>query len=428
MKRHMAGLMAPLLALAALAWFGAPALSDELVLTTGETLTGKLQGERLAIETPQGRIEAPFEALSTVELDDEANARVELVDGTVVHGRLVQQEVILRQGLLDRVVPAPSVRRLVWSPPSVTLPAGTPVPLALVRSVSSAATAAGDLVSLCTTEAVSVNGKVVIARHSPASGSVLGTGGGSNATGGGSLVLRAGAVLGRDGTSIPLAGNLEVRGGFNGANWGLVGLLSEGSPALAASGAVLEAKTASDVAIGLPITSFAAEQLAGQELCADYFQFSDLTEIPLEEVVSDRSYAPVPQPLKLSVPLRPLAPALGQDGKGLSKTYPTRAFSIDGVALAALAVEAEGRGKRGGVLKIAATIAVPASHDRWVSLTFELLSDEKQLQVVRMGRIDAEERKVTTIDAKLALSRPEVDELLAAANPRLRITMTAIEN
>ncbi|QQR72932.1 MAG: hypothetical protein IPJ17_15765 [Holophagales bacterium] len=428
MTRPRSTKRAPLLALAALAWCAGTARADELVLTSGESLTGKVQGERLAIETPQGRIEAPFEALSSVELDEAANARVTLVDGTVIEGRWVQAEIVLRQGLLDRVVPAPSIRRLVWSPPAVTLPSGTPVPLALVRSVSSAANSAGDPVSLCTTEEVTVNGKVVIARHSPASGSVLGTGGGSNVGGGGTLVLRAGAVLARDGSSIPLAGNLQVRGGFNGANWGLAGLLSEGSPALAASGTQVEAKTASEAAIGLAASSFTAEQLAGQELCADFFRFSDSAEIGLEKVVPGRSYAPVPQPLKLSLPLLPFAPLLTEDGKGTVKTYGTRPFSIDGVALASLTVEAVGKGKRGATFKITAPLTVPASYDRWVSLTIELLAGEKQLQVLRLQRIDAEERKVTPIDARLTLSRAEVDELLAAPNARLRITMTAIEN
>lgn len=418
-------LLAPLVAMTLCA---VPVRSDDMELVSGETLQGRLQGERLSIETPQGRVEAPFDALSMADFGTDGAVRVELVDGTAIAGRLIQQEIVLRQGLVDRAVPATVVRRLVWSPPAAEVPAGTPVRLLLVRSVSSASAKAGAGVSLCTSETVSTGGKVVIGQFAPASGFVLGTGSGSNVTGGGSIVLRAGSVVARDGTSIPLAGNLEVRGGFEGSGWGLIGLLSEGSAAVATSGVVLEAKTADAARVELRGSHLTPEQQAAQELCTDYFRFTGMQEIPLEQVDPRRSYAPVAQPLKLSIPLVALTRSPEFTKKGSSKAFQARALSIDGVNFAALSIAGSGKGKHGGYLDIEAMVAVQPSHDRWVSLTYEVFADGNRLRVLQKQRIDAEERKVTTVNARFELSREQTDALLRAADPRLRITMTAIDN
>jgi hypothetical protein len=428
MKALIGGVRASLAPLVALALFAAPARADDIELQSGETLTGKLQGERMSIETTQGRVEATFDALAAADLDGSGGVRVELVDGTTISGRLIEQEVVLRQGLVDRAVPAAAVRRLIWSPPKATIPAGTPVQLMLVRSVSSASAKAGASVSLCTADAVSIGGKVVIERFAPASGFVLGTGSGPNVGGGGTIVLRAGSVVARDGSSIPLAGNLEVRGGFEGANWGLIGLLSEGSAAVAANGLVLEAKTAGGAEVELRGGHPSPEDQASQDLCTDYFRFSGLQEIPLEQVVPGRAYAPVAQPLKLSVPLISLVRASEFASKTFAKPFSTRALSMDGVSLLMLSVEGTGKGKHGGYLDIDATVAVQPSHDRWVSLSFEVFADDKKLRSFQMQRIDAEERKMKTVRARLSLSREQTDALLHAADPRLRIMMTAIDN
>ena len=428
MRRRSSIFWASLAALFAAMAYAVPSRADEMELTSGETLTGRLEGGRLSIETPQGKVDVGIDVLSELDFSGDGTVRVGLVDGTTIDGRLMQHEVVLRQGLVERTVPAASIRRLVVSPPKVVVPADSPVRLQLVRSLSSVAAKAGAAVSLCTSEALAVDGKIVVTQFAPASGFVLGTGGGSNVSGGGSMVLRAGSVVARDGTTIPLAGSLEVRGGFEASDWGLIGLLSEGSPAVATSGAVLEARTANAAEVALRGGQLSAEQQAAQSNCADYFRFSNMQEIPLDQVDPKRSYAPVTQPLKISVPLSSLIRSSEFKSKGSSKAFATRALTMDRVSFAALSIGGRAKGKQGAYLDVDAVIAVQPSHDRWVSLTFEVLADGTRLRLLSRQQIDAEERKMKAVNVRLVLSREQTDALLLAVDPRLRITMTAIDN
>lgn len=407
-----------------------PASADEIELDTGDRLQGRVQGERLAIETPQGQVNIAFEGIEEALLEPEGRVRLRLVDGSRLEGRLLLSEIVLREGLLERVIPVSRLRSVRWSAPAVDVPAGTRVPLHLTRPVSSSTATAGASIWFCVAEPVEIGARTVIEKYAPAAGRVLGSGGGRNVEGGESLVLTAGAVTAIDGSKIPLSGKLQVRGGFDASALagGALGLLASGSAAVASSGLLLDAQTAEDAAVALRGGEISPEAKEAQAQCRDFYKFQGAPLIRFEEVDPKRTYAPIAQPMRISIPLNELLRAGAYDKNRIAKSFAVRSLVMEDVLLSSLTVEADG--KRGGAieLEIEAAIHVRPSHDRWVSLQYDLLADGQKLLLVRESRIDAEEKKVRLVRSRFDVVGERAARVRAADDVRLEVTMTAIDN
>jgi hypothetical protein len=375
-------------------------------------------------------VNVAFEGIEEATFESGGQVSLRLVDGSRLEGRLVFSEIVLREGLLERVIPVARLRSARWSAPVVEVPAGTRVPLHLTRPVSSSTASAGAAVWFCVAESVEISAKTVIEKYAPAAGRVLGSGGGRNVEGGESLVLTAGTVTAVDGSTIPLSGTLQVRGGFDSSALagGALGLLASGSAAVASSGILLDAQTAEDADVALRGGEILPGAREAPEQCRDFYRFQGAQLIRFEEVKPGESYAPIAQPMRISFPLNELLRGGAYEKHRIAKSFSMRSLVMDDVLLSSVTVEADG--KRGGTieLEIEAAIQVRPSHDRWISLQFDLLADDQKLVLVRASRIDAEEKKVRLVRSRFEIVGEKANKVRAAADVRLEITMTAIDN
>ncbi len=400
-------------------------VADEIVLRSGEVLRGAIQGKSLSLETTSGRVDAPFESIDRLALLDNGDAQLQLVDGSTIRGRLDRSELTLGQGLVNRVIEVSTIRSVRWTPPPVTVPAGTSVPLQLARSMSSSSSHLGDPVPFCTTEKVEVGGRGVIAKHAPASGQILGTGGGRNVLGGEKIGFSASKVLAVDGSWIPLTGHLEVEGGFDPGK----GLFESGSQAIAEAGTLFGAETQGSTEVQPPSTGALPPETQIQvDACREYFKFAGRDVIPLQEMAKNQDYAPVPQPFRVSIPLAHLFIGLSRTNAREQIIWQLRHLESEGVSIpnAQLSLQLKRHGT--AILEISFWVAVRPSHDRWVALKYDLSAGGKTIKSLTVNRIDAEERKTTLAKSKFELTKEEFDALRAAPDPALTVAMTSIYN
>jgi hypothetical protein len=355
---------------------------------------------------------------------DDSTVTLKLIDGTSLQGNWTDRQIVLHQGLYDRTLALSAVRTARWSAPTTRIPAGTPIPLQVARSVSSAAASPFGSVPLCVASDVEIAGRVFVRRHAPATGQVLGSGGGINAAGGHTVAISAGKVLALDGSWIPLKGVLQARGGFNAAK----GLLVGGDPAVVQPGLVLEAATEASQEISQAEGALDSEQQQMVEFCAEYFKFSGMEVVPVEQMKPAQAYAPRAQPLQASISIKALLAPLGSKTDRSVTVNHLRNLYVDGVSLPIVKVLVDSGRKGSGTLRVETSILVPPSHDRWVTLGFHVLRDGEAIKGTYLNRIDAEERKIKEVSAEIPLTPSEVSQLTASADPRLRITLTAIDN
>jgi hypothetical protein len=400
--------------------------ADEVVLQSGDSVTGTVQGDHLEIETSSGRLSVPYSSLKQLTSTGDGAVTLELVDGSSIQGKPLAESVNVRQSLFDRVVPLREVKAIRWDPPKVTVPASTPVPLELIRTLNSRSAQTGASVEYCVTQPVKVDGKTVIANHAPAWGEVLGTSSGHNVGRGDKMALLAKAVAAVDGSEIPLHGTYDVSGGFNAGAvvaGGVFGLLAEGNPAEAGFGARFDGQTDREVSVALT-TSPPPAVTARQQDCDDYYSVLTGDFVPAERLRRGKGFAPVSQPLRVSVPLLPLLNSKERS----QKTVSLGSLRMEDLSIAAVLLEIDPKRRGGADLQVTAEILVRPSVDRLVNLDYQLVVGDQTIKVAKQSGIKAAEGKVNAAKTKIELSGEQLAALLASADPRLRISMTAIED
>jgi hypothetical protein len=101
---------------------------------------------------------------------------------------------------------------------------------------------------------------------------------------------------------------------------------------------------------------------------------------------------------------------------------------MEDLSIAAVLLEIDPK-RRGGVdLQVTAEILVRPSVDRLVNLDYQLVVGDQTIKVAKQSGIKAAEGKVNAAKTKIELSGEQLAALLASADPRLRISMTAIED
>ncbi len=401
--------------------------ADRVVLESGEAVAGKVQGDHLEIATPNGRLSVPYSSIKQLSAGGDGSFKIELVDGTALDGTIAIDKVSVHQALYDRVIPIHDIRAIQWDPPKITLPAGTVIPVELIRALSSKSTEAGAAVEYCVTRPVVVDGKTLVASHAAAWGQVLGVSGGHNVGGGGKLVLRVDGVVAADGGELPLQGTHEVEGGFNGGAvvaLGVLGLLTEGNPAEAGNGIQFDGQTAHDADVALLPHPVSEPRAAIQRDCDDYYSLQAGDFIPVEKLRHGRTFAPVPQPLRISLPLLQVVRSTQHFSQGIA----AGSLKMEDLSIPTVNLEISPRRRGGADLTITTTIYVRPSQDRLVNLDYQLMAGDQAVRSVKQSGIKAAESRTREARTTLELTAAELAALAAAPDPRLRITMTAIED
>jgi hypothetical protein len=402
------------------------AIADRIVLSNGDAVIGKVQGDHIEVETSSGHLSVPYGSLKQVSFTDAGAVKIELVDGTTLEGTMAVEKVSVHQALFDRVFPVHDIRTIAWDPPKVTIPAGTAVPLALVRTLTSKSTQAGTPVELCVTRPVVIDGKTVIAGRAAAWGEVLGASTGRNIRGG-KLVLRATGVTAVDGSELPLSGTVEAEGGFNGeavAALGVVGLLAEGNPAETPSGIELDAKVERDADVALTPHPANAARAAAQRDCDEYFSLAAGEFVPVEKLRHGRAFAPVSQPLRVFLPVLHIVAS----PQRYSQSIAVGTLWMEDLSILTANLEISPKRKGGAELTIVTSVHVRKSQDRLVNLEYQLVAGDQLVKSFHQSNIKAAEGRTTQADVAVDLTAAELATLSAAPDPRLRISMTAIED
>jgi len=401
--------------------------ADEVVLQSGDSVTGTVQGDHLEIETSGGRLSVPYSSLKQLTSTGDGAVTLGLVDGSSIEGKPLAENVNVHQSLFDRVVPLREVKAIRWDSPKVTVPASTPVPLELIRTLNSRSAQTGASVEYCVTQPVKVEGKTVIANHAPAWGEVLGTSSGHNVGRGDKMALLAKAVAAVDGSEIPLHGTYDVSGGFNAGavvGGGVFGLLAEGNPAEAGFGARFDGQTDREVSVALTASPPDHAVTARQQDCDDYYSVLTGDFVPAERLRPGKGFAPVSQPLRVSVPLLPLLNSKERS----QKTVRLGSLRMEDLSIAAVLLEIDPKPRGGADLQVTAEILVRPSVDRRVNLDYQLVVGDQTIKDAKQSGIKAAEGKVKAAKTKIELSGEQLAALLASADPRLRVSMTAIED
>jgi len=407
---------------------GSPAaIADQVVLKGGEAVSGKVLGDHLEIDTTGGHLSVPYSSVQQLIATDSDGVRLKLIDGTVLEGRLIIDSFNVHQGLYDRALLVRDVQSIRWDPPKMTVPAGTAVPLELIRTLSSTSAKAGASVEYCVTEPVVIGGKTVVGKHAPAWGEVLAAGGGTNVSRGGKVGLGVIGVTGIDGTEIPLQGMLQVAGGVDVGSivaGGVFGLLGEGNAAEATSGSRFNAQTTQDFQIGLIARPVGVERASLQRACDDYYSLLTGDFISTERLGRGQVFAPVPQPLRLSVPIGGLI----RSQTRFQQTIYLGTLRMEDLSIQSATLQIEPARNGGAHLEITANILVRPSHDRLVNVEYQLSAGDRVVGTATKPGIRAAEGRLKAAKTSIQLTANQLSALSASDNPRLRIVMTAIED
>ena len=91
--------------------------ANRVLLASGETVVGKVEGDHLEVETASGRLSVPYSSLKQLSATGDGAVKLELVDGTSLQGKAALDNVIVVQPLDERILPMHAIRTIEWSQP-----------------------------------------------------------------------------------------------------------------------------------------------------------------------------------------------------------------------------------------------------------------------------------------------------------------------
>lgn len=135
-------------------------------------------------------------------------------------------------------------------------------------------------------------------------------------------------------------------------------------------------------------------------------------------------------PMILDLPLKDLPVLPFNSGKDFKEV---RKYYCDDVVLSQLVVVKKKDSRRGqppGVrMEIRGTVSVRQSHDRLVTLRFDVVKGEERFATAQVSHVNAEEGETTPFTAGLRLAAEEIERLFAEGEPAvLRVTMAVADN
>lgn len=396
--------------------FAAAAAADTAVLTSGETVEGRVQAEALTVQGAQGQLVIPVSSMRTVRFDG-ARVTVVLTDGQELAGELVDEAVELDRGLFASSFAPEQLAelRLEERRPTVELPQGMTLRLVLGERLTSDTVKENQEVLVCLGEDVRVGEAVVLRRGTPAVGRVTRAQDAGAMSRQGEVAVAPEAILAAKDKVLPVSGSGEFEGGVPASNYtGLLGLFSEGLEAEVPAGVRMSVVTAGPLALEPGAAPGGTPEQ--QEACEAIFRWEEAEVIPLEEITTETAFLPRDKHVTVTLPLAEI------------KTQPAvrrslRSLVVSDTFIQSLNIVREDL-RKAVELEMRIILYVLPSHDRYVDLTLSVLDGDRVLAREVLHRVDAEEKKTKLVTRRLKVDHDAWDQAVAAGTGLWKLEMT----
>lgn len=417
-----------ILSLLALVLVGTCAFADTVHLRNGETLQGTLEAESYTISTPdRGDLHIPLTSIAAMRFQNEREVEVELVDGRTLRGSFAAEQFVLAQDLFSTTLAMADIARVTIEErtEAVTIPEGTAVRLMLADWLHSRSVELGDVVPLCVSDDVELDGRLAIPRGTPATGKIITARQARRMSQRGEIAIEPEYLTPGEEKRIPIRGaSAEFEGGLDAGAFvvaGVLGFLASGEDVKVPPEQTFDVVTSADAEAVRPPRGNGARSDAWRH-CEEFFRFADAETVPLEEADLHAAYAPFGTSLAVSLPLAELAEL--REGETLDRA-PRNLVAFD-TSIQTLVVSVD-EGRRRVKLPMRIFLGVLPSHDKRVDMTVSVLDgDDTIVQEVRKD-IDAEEEKTKQVRLTLAMPRERFEQAAASGEGRLRVTISVRE-